>query len=62
MERFLTESPDALHVGGRHFAAQPYDWVELFDVIVRGGASLLGIAVGELLARGLSGGVRARGG
>jgi flavin-dependent dehydrogenase len=52
VERFLTESPDALRVGSRHFAAQPHDWPELLEVLVRGGASLAGMKVRELLARG----------
>ncbi|HEX3343374.1 MAG TPA: NAD(P)/FAD-dependent oxidoreductase, partial [Polyangiaceae bacterium] len=51
VERFLTESPDALHVGGQHFAAQPYDWVRLADVLARGAVGLLGVRIGEALGR-----------
>jgi flavin-dependent dehydrogenase len=51
VERFLTDSPDALYVGCQHFAAQPYDWIKLAEVIARGGAELLGVRIGEALGR-----------
>jgi flavin-dependent dehydrogenase len=50
VEQFLTESPDALYVGCQHFAAQPYDWTKLADVLVRGAARLLGVSIGRALA------------
>ncbi|HXN33038.1 MAG TPA: FAD-dependent monooxygenase [Polyangiaceae bacterium] len=40
-ERLLTDSPDMLHVGCQHFAAQPYDWLKLGKVAARGAARLL---------------------
>ncbi len=51
VERFLAETPDALYVGCQHFAAQPYDWVKLADVLARGAAGLLGVRIGEALRR-----------
>jgi len=51
VERFLLETPDALYVGGQHFAAQPYDWLKLGEVLARGAAELLGVRIGEALAR-----------
>jgi len=40
-ERLLTDSPDMLHVGCQHFAAQPYDWLKLGKVAARGAAGWL---------------------
>ena len=40
MERLLSVSPDMLHVGCQHFAAQPYDWVKVGKVLIRGAATL----------------------
>ncbi|HEY5240192.1 MAG TPA: NAD(P)/FAD-dependent oxidoreductase [Polyangiaceae bacterium] len=51
VERFLAETPDALYLGCQHFAAQPYDWVKLADVLARGAARLLGVRIGEALRR-----------
>jgi flavin-dependent dehydrogenase len=51
VERFLGETPDALYVGCQHFAAQPYDWLKLTDVLARGAARLLGVRIGEALGR-----------
>jgi flavin-dependent dehydrogenase len=51
VERFLTETPDALYVGCQHFAGQPYDWSRLAGVLARGAAELLGIRIGEALER-----------
>ena len=42
-ERLLTDSPDMLHVGCQHFAAQPYDWVKLGRVVARGAVGLFPI-------------------
>jgi flavin-dependent dehydrogenase len=50
VESFLTETPDALHVGGQHFAAQPYDWMRLLEVLGRGAAALAGVRIAEALA------------
>jgi menaquinone-9 beta-reductase len=36
MDWLLTRSPDMLHVGCQHFAAQSLDWVKLAKVAVRG--------------------------
>jgi flavin-dependent dehydrogenase len=36
VERFITASEDALFVGCQHFASQPYDWLRLGEVVVRG--------------------------
>ncbi|HEY1691782.1 MAG TPA: NAD(P)/FAD-dependent oxidoreductase [Polyangiaceae bacterium] len=52
VERFLVETPDALHVGGQHFAAQPYDAWKLVEVVARGAARLAGLRVRRLLAAG----------
>lgn len=49
VERFLLESSNALHVGCQHFAARPYDWLKLADVIARGAARLFGRRVAALL-------------
>jgi flavin-dependent dehydrogenase len=51
VERFITETPDALYVGCQHFAAQPYDWIKLTEVLARGAAELLGVRIGEALSR-----------
>ncbi len=39
-ERLFTDSPDMLHVGCQHFAAQPYDWVKVGKVVLRGAAAV----------------------
>ncbi len=39
-ERLFTDSPDMLHVGCQHFAAQPYDWLRIAKVAFRGAAAL----------------------
>jgi flavin-dependent dehydrogenase len=39
-ERLLVGSPDMLHVGCQHFAAQPYDWLTVGKVVVRGACTL----------------------
>ena len=49
VEQFLTESSGPLHVGCQHFAAQPYDWLTLGDVVARGAARLLAWRVGRAL-------------
>jgi flavin-dependent dehydrogenase len=41
VERAFVESPDALYVGCQHFAAQPHDWLQVGEVVARGGATLL---------------------
>ena len=51
VERFLTASPDALHLGCQHFAAQPYGWTKLAEVLARGAADLLAVRIGEALGR-----------
>jgi flavin-dependent dehydrogenase len=51
VERFLTETPDALFVGSQHFAAQPYDWLKLADVLTRGASELLGLTIEDALER-----------
>jgi flavin-dependent dehydrogenase len=40
-ERLLTDSPDMLHVGCQHFAAQSCDWLKVGKVAVRGAAKLI---------------------
>ncbi len=40
LERFMFESPDVMWVGCQHFAAQPYDWLKLVEVVGRGAARL----------------------
>jgi flavin-dependent dehydrogenase len=40
-ERLLAGTPDLLHVGCQHFAAQPYDWMKVGKVAFRGAATLL---------------------
>jgi menaquinone-9 beta-reductase len=49
VEQFLTASPDPLHVGCQHFAAQPYDWLKVGEVIAIGAARLLGRRVASTL-------------
>jgi flavin-dependent dehydrogenase len=49
VERFLTETPDALHVGCQHFAAQPYDWLRLLDTLARGASRLAAMKIAALL-------------
>ncbi|HEY8091523.1 MAG TPA: NAD(P)/FAD-dependent oxidoreductase [Polyangiaceae bacterium] len=49
VERFLTESPDALFVGAQHFAAQAYDWLKVGEVVGKGAARLLGAKIREAL-------------
>jgi flavin-dependent dehydrogenase len=39
-ERLFTDSPDLLHVGCQHFAAQSYDWLRIAKVAFRGAAAL----------------------
>jgi flavin-dependent dehydrogenase len=51
MERFLTETSDALHVGCQHFAAQPYDGPRLVEALARFAAHLLGLGIDRALAR-----------
>jgi len=51
VERFITGSEDALFVGCQHFAAQPYDWIRLGEVVGRGLAGMLGVGIREALAR-----------
>jgi hypothetical protein len=41
VERFLIDSPEALFVGCQHFAMQPHDWLQVGEVVARGGARLL---------------------
>ncbi len=50
VEAFLAESPDALFVGGQHFAAHPYDWWKVGEVVARGAARLLARRVEAALA------------
>jgi flavin-dependent dehydrogenase len=52
VERFFTESPDALHVGCQHFAAQPIDWLKVSEVLGRGAARLVASKIAALLAGG----------
>ncbi len=51
VESFLAESPDALFVGGQHFAAQPYDWIKLIEVLARGAAHLTAARIADMLHR-----------
>ena len=51
VEGFLAESPDALFVGGQHFAAQPYDWLKVSEVVGRGAARLAALRIAGALAR-----------
>ena len=51
VETFLAESPDALFVGGQHFAAQPYDLIKLIDVLARGTAHLVATGIAGMLRR-----------
>ena len=51
VEGFLAESPDALFVGCQHFAAQPYDWLKVSEVVGRGAARLAAMRIAGALAR-----------
>jgi flavin-dependent dehydrogenase len=51
VEEFLAESPDALFVGCQHFAAQPYDWLKVGEVVGRGIARLAAMGIADALAR-----------
>jgi flavin-dependent dehydrogenase len=50
VETFLAESPDALFVGCQHFAAQPYDWLKLGEVVGRGASLLAAIGIRNALS------------
>lgn len=49
VERFILESPDALHVGCQHFANEPYDWLRLAPVLVRGASRLAAMKIASVL-------------
>ena len=51
VEGLLAESPDALFVGCQHFAAQPYDWLRVAEVVGRGIARLAATQIADALAR-----------
>ncbi len=51
VERLLVESPDALLVGCQHFAAQPYDWLTVAEVVARGAARLAAVRLAAALRR-----------
>jgi flavin-dependent dehydrogenase len=51
VERWMVETPDAVHVGAQHFAALPYDWARVGGVFARGVVKLAALRVGEMLAR-----------
>ena len=51
VEALLVESPDALFVGGQHFAAQAYDWPRVVDVLARGASRWAGAWIARALAR-----------
>jgi flavin-dependent dehydrogenase len=51
VESFLVESPDALFVGGQHFAARPYDWGKLSWVLGRGAALVVAGRIADVLRR-----------
>jgi len=51
VEAFLAESPDALFVGCQHFAAHPYDWIKVSEVVGRGVARLAAMQIAGALAR-----------
>jgi flavin-dependent dehydrogenase len=51
VEGFLAESPDALFVGCQHFAAQPYDWLKVGEVVGRGAGRLAAMRITDALAR-----------
>jgi flavin-dependent dehydrogenase len=51
VEGFLAESPDALFVGCQHFAAQPYDWLKVGEVVARGVTRLAAVRIADALAR-----------
>jgi flavin-dependent dehydrogenase len=42
VERWFTESSDAVYVGCQHFAGESYDWTKLARVLARGAARLAG--------------------
>jgi flavin-dependent dehydrogenase len=49
VERFFTETPGAMAVGCRHFAAQAQDWPLVGDVLARGAARAVAAGIGRLL-------------
>jgi flavin-dependent dehydrogenase len=49
VERFLLDSPDALHVGCQHFAAEPYDVLRVAEVFARGASRWAGVAIARAL-------------
>ena len=49
IERFMTELPDAIHVGCQHFAAAPQDPWKLAQVVALSGAGLLVETLAEAL-------------
>jgi flavin-dependent dehydrogenase len=49
VEALLVESPDALFVGGQHFAAQAYDWPRVVDVVARGASRWAGAWIARAL-------------
>jgi menaquinone-9 beta-reductase len=49
IEQFMTELPDAIHVGCQHFAAAPQDPWKLAQVVALGGAGLLVETLAEAL-------------
>jgi flavin-dependent dehydrogenase len=51
VERWMVETPDAVHVGAQHFAAHPYEWSRVGGVFARGVVKLAALRVGEMLAR-----------
>jgi menaquinone-9 beta-reductase len=51
VEAFLAESPEALYVGGQHFAAQPYDWLRVSEVVCRGVARMAAMRIAGALGR-----------
>ena len=51
VEGFLVESPDALFIGCQHFAAQPYDWIKVGEVVGRGIARLAAMRIADALGR-----------
>jgi flavin-dependent dehydrogenase len=51
VEAFLAESPDALHVGGQHFAAHAYDWLKVSEVVGRGVARMAAMHIANALDR-----------
>ncbi|HEX4447464.1 MAG TPA: FAD-dependent monooxygenase [Polyangiaceae bacterium] len=51
VEALLAESPDALFVGGQHFAAHAYDWLRVGEVVARGASRWAGAWIARSLAR-----------